>query len=103
MSHSRISDSAKKVKWVVLAAKKGFRRYCTLTVAGTSGARHPNNFSISFSAETRNDADDKFAKLSQGGQVTMPMQNMFWGSYFGSLTDQFGINWMVSYSPTEGG
>ena len=32
-----------------------------------------NNFSISFSAESRNDADDKFAKLSQGGQVTMPL------------------------------
>ena len=62
-----------------------------------------NNFSISFSAETRNDADDKFAKLSQGGQVTMPIQDMFWGSYFGALTDRFGINWMVSYGPGEGG
>ena len=62
-----------------------------------------SNFSISFSAETRNDADDKFAKLSQDGQVTMPIQDMFWGDYFGSLTDQFGINWQVSYAPPQGG
>ena len=61
-----------------------------------------NNFSISFSAKSKNDADDKFAKLSRGGQVTMPMQDMFWGSYFGALTDRFGINWMVSHGPPEG-
>ncbi len=61
-----------------------------------------NNFSISFSAESRDEVDDKFAKLSQGGQVTMPMQDMFWGSYFGSFTDRLGINWQVSYSPQQG-
>ncbi|MFK5857541.1 MAG: VOC family protein, partial [Bacteroidota bacterium] len=29
--------------------------------------------------------------------VTMPMNTTFWGSYFGMFTDQFGIQWMVSY------
>ncbi len=60
-----------------------------------------NNFSISFSAESRDEADDRFTKLSQGGHVTIPMQDMFWGAYFGSLTDQFGINWQVSYTPPQ--
>ena len=59
------------------------------------------NFSISFSAESRAEADDKFAKLSQGGQVTMPIQDMFCASYFGSLTDRFGINWQVSRTPRQ--
>ena len=36
-------------------------------------------------------------------QVTMSLQDMFWGSYFGSLTDRFGINWMVSYTPPQVG
>ncbi len=62
-----------------------------------------NNFSISFSAESRDEADDRFAKLSRGGHVTIPMQDMFWGAYFGSLTDEFGINWQVSYTPLQGG
>ena len=32
-----------------------------------------------------------------GGQVTMPMENTFWGDYFGMFTDKFGVNWMVSF------
>jgi PhnB protein len=28
--------------------------------------------------------------------VEMPMQDMFWGAYFGSFADRFGINWMVN-------
>ena len=60
-----------------------------------------NNFSISFSAESREQADQVFGKLSDGGAATFAMQDMFWGSYFGSLTDKFGINWQVSHHPEE--
>ena len=35
--------------------------------------------------------------MSEGGTVTMPVQEMFWGSYFGSCTDKFGINWQFNY------
>ncbi len=56
-----------------------------------------NNFYISFSAETREEADARFAKLSEGGEVEMEMQDMFWGAYFGSLKDKFGIKWQVSH------
>lgn len=55
-----------------------------------------NNFSISVSTETREESDDIIGKLSAGGAVTMPMQETFWGSYFGICTDKFGVNWMVS-------
>lgn len=55
-----------------------------------------NNFSISVNPDNRAEADRIFNALSAGGQVTMPMQDQFWGSYFGTLTDQFGINWMVN-------
>ncbi len=55
-----------------------------------------NNFSISINTDSKEKADVFFNKLSQGGVVTMPMDNTFWGSYFGMCTDQFGINWMVS-------
>jgi PhnB protein len=56
-----------------------------------------NNFYISFTAETREEADARFAKLSEGGEVEMEMQDMFWGAYFGSLKDKFGIKWQVSH------
>ena len=54
-----------------------------------------NNFSISVSADSSEDADALFAKLSEGGAVNMPMSDMFWGSYFGSCTDKFAINWQI--------
>ena len=57
-----------------------------------------NNFSISVHPSNRQEADRIFNALSEGGTVTMPMADQFWGDYFGSLTDRFGINWMVNYS-----
>ena len=60
-----------------------------------------NNFSISIGAESREESDDLFGKLAKGGNVTMPMQDMFWGSYFGACTDRFGINWQVNCEPAQ--
>jgi PhnB protein len=56
-----------------------------------------NNFYLSLSAESEEEADKLFKGLITGGKATMPLQKTFWGSYFGMVTDKFGINWMVSY------
>ena len=66
---------------------------------GGGGPVVGNNFSISFVPESREEADQKFAALSDGGEAGMPMQEMFWGAYFGTCTDRFGINWMINYDP----
>ncbi|MBK9401508.1 MAG: VOC family protein [Bacteroidetes bacterium] len=63
----------------------------------SAGFKQGNNFSISINANSKDEADKLYAGLSSGGQVTMPMNNTFWGSYFGMFTDKFGINWMISY------
>ena len=55
-----------------------------------------NNFSISYSTQTKEETDDLFARISEGGRVTMPPADMFWGAYFGSCTDKFGINWQFN-------
>ncbi len=55
-----------------------------------------NNFSVSVSPESREEANRIFGALSEGGNVTMELQDMFWGAYFGSCTDRFGINWQVN-------
>lgn len=60
-----------------------------------------NNFYISIDAESKEEADKLFARLSEGGKVEMPMADQFWGDYFGSLKDKFGIQWMVIYSPPQ--
>lgn len=55
-----------------------------------------NNFHINLGPDTREETKRLFDELSNGGVVTMPLQDMFWGAYFGSFTDKFGVNWMVS-------
>ena len=57
-----------------------------------------NNVYISLHPDSRTEADTLFAKLSEAGEVEMPMQDMFWGDYYGSLTDKFGIRWMVNHT-----
>ncbi|MGC2235112.1 MAG: VOC family protein [Pyrinomonadaceae bacterium] len=56
-----------------------------------------NNFSLSVSADGKEEADKLFNGLSDGGKVEMPLADAFWGGYFGMLEDKFGIRWMVSY------
>lgn len=60
-----------------------------------------NNFSVSISTDEKEEADRIFKGLSKGGNVMMPMNNTFWGSYFGMFTDKFGVNWMVSFDKTS--
>lgn len=78
---------------------------CVLMGSDTGGHGGPltvgNNFSISVSTDSKEKADNFFEKLSEGGSVTMPMDNTFWGDYFGMLTDRFGINWMVGFNEQE--
>ncbi len=57
-----------------------------------------NNVYINLMPDTRAETDKLFNALSAGGKVDMPMQDMFWGDYFGSLTDKFGIQWMLNCS-----
>lgn len=56
-----------------------------------------NSYSLSINTESKDEADKIFNGLSAGGKVTMPMEDAFWGSYFGMLKDKYGIQWMVSY------
>ncbi len=55
-----------------------------------------NNMHINLEPDTRAEAERLFNALAVGGLVEMPLQDMFWGAYFGSLTDAYGIRWMVN-------
>lgn len=57
-----------------------------------------NNNYISVSPDSREEADRIFNGLSAGGKIEMPMEDMFWGDYFGSFTDRFGVCWMINYA-----
>ncbi len=52
---------------------------------------------ISISTDSKEEADNLFNKLSEGGEIEFPMSNSPWGSYFGMFRDKFGIEWMISF------
>jgi len=56
-----------------------------------------NNHYFMLGVDSKEEADDFFAKLSVDGKIEMPLQDTFWGDYYGSFTDQFGIQWMIDY------
>lgn len=55
-----------------------------------------NNMYINLEPDTKEEADRLFAALSENGEIEMPMADMFWGAYFGSCKDRFGVKWMVN-------
>ena len=57
-----------------------------------------NNVYINLQPDTREETKKLFEKLSAGGKVSMDLQDMFWGDYFGSCTDKFGVQWMFNCS-----
>lgn len=60
-----------------------------------------NNVYINLEPDSREDAERLFKELSEGGKVEMPLQDMFWGAYFASFADKFGINWMINCTATK--
>lgn len=69
------------------------------TVMASDGDCHGkasfNGFALSLNPATEADAKRLFSKLSEGGQVQMPLTKTFFSPAFGMLADRFGVSWMV--------
>lgn len=57
-----------------------------------------NNSYIMLEPDSRVETERLFRALSAGGLVTQELQDMFWGAYYGSCTDRFGVHWMINFS-----
>ena len=57
-----------------------------------------NNIYINLEPDTRTETEKLFQSLSEGGKIEMPLQEMFWGDYFGSCKDKYGVQWMFNCS-----
>ncbi len=55
-----------------------------------------NNMHICLEPSTKKEIKKLFDALSEGENITMPLEDMFFGAYFGEFTDKFGINWMFN-------
>lgn len=56
------------------------------------------NVYINLEPDTREETERLFEMLSQDGQIEMPLSDMFWGAYYGSCTDKYGVQWMFNYT-----
>ena len=61
-----------------------------------------NNNYVSIFPDSREDADRIFKALSEDGNIEMPLEDQFWGDYFGSFQDKFGVYWMINFSTDQG-
>jgi PhnB protein len=61
------------------------------------GVSEKANMSISVEFDSMEDINSAFEKLSEGGKVTMPLENTFWNARFGMCIDKFGFAWMFNY------
>ncbi len=57
-----------------------------------------NNVYISLQPDTREETKKLFRALSDGGKVEMDLQDMFWGDFYGSCSDKYGVHWMFNCS-----
>lgn len=57
-----------------------------------------NNTTINLEPDSREETERLYEQLSAGGTDAMPLQDMFWGAYWGCCLDKFGIRWMFNYT-----
>ncbi len=93
------ADMADKIMHCVLAADD------VIIMASDSTPSQPvspgTNVHLSLDFDSLEELQDAFEALSEGGTVTMPLQDTFWGARFGMLVDRYGVSWMFNYDLEE--
>lgn len=69
--------------------------------AGSQPVTDGNNVALSLNCGSDEEIENYYAKLTEGGNVTMPLADTFWSAKFAMFTDRFGINWMLNYDKNE--
>jgi PhnB protein len=78
-----------------LETDKGFTLMASDTPPGMEFNSGSSNITISLSGDDEQELRGYWDKLSDGGNVTMPLEKQMWGDLFGQCTDKYGVAWMV--------
>ena len=95
--HSMPETEADRILHVVLPLGAGTMLMGSDIPSAFPKAVMGTNCYISLNTGTEDEATQIFNSIVSGGQVQMPLDKTFWGSYFGMCVDKFGVQWMVSY------
>ena len=77
-----------------LVSDRGYWLMGADSAPGTDGT--PENSAVSISGDDGDALRGYFEALSDGGQISVPLEKQMWGDEFGMVTDRFGITWMVN-------
>jgi PhnB protein len=94
------SPDASKIMHAQLESDTGFTLMASDTPAGMQ-RNSGDNISISLSGDDADALRGYWEKLSDGGNVTMPLEKQMWGDEFGMCVDKFGIPWMVNITQQQ--
>ncbi|ABG95081.1 MULTISPECIES: VOC family protein [Rhodococcus] len=92
-------EGADKIMHAMLESDTGY----TLMGADTPPGMEHNpgtNIAVSLSGDDGDELRGYWAKLADGGSVSVPLEKQMWGDEFGACTDKFGISWMVNIAGT---
>jgi PhnB protein len=96
------TPEADKIMHAMLETDNGF----TLMGADTPAEmeyKPGENIAISLSGDDEAELRGYWEKLSQGGNVAVPLEKQMWGDTFGMCIDRFGIGWMVNIAGEQQG
>jgi PhnB protein len=60
-----------------------------------------NRFSLYVNTDNQREAERIFDAFSDEGEIIVPIEEQFWGSFYGSCIDKFGISWKISFSTND--
>lgn len=55
------------------------------------------NVQLALNCESLVEIESTFAALSHGGKADYPLHDAFWGACFGTLTDRYGVRWLLNF------
>jgi PhnB protein len=95
------SPDADKIMHGMLETDSGYTLMGADTPTGME--RNPGDtIAVSLSGDDADDLRAYWSKLSEGGNVTMPLEKQMWGDEFGMCVDRFGISWLVNITQPQG-
>lgn len=59
------------------------------------------NVQLVLEMDSQSEIEQVYAELSKDGKVSFELQKAFWGAFHAVLTDKYGVNWGLNYTPKE--
>jgi len=97
LENTQLTNEADKLMLIALPIGKNVLMANDVPESMGRVSENENRSKISVTADSREQADQLFKKLSSGGSIEFPIGDSPWGSYFGMFRDKFGIEWMIDF------